>query len=190
VSGGQTTVANLFYNMSSRSIGLVGLWDVVAFDEVAASKNLSLEEETESGNHSGAAETLSSDIGSDWEKVSESEEKDATPTSDASKSKMGESDFLFGVVSLSSSSADAADIASALDDNVAPEHGSFGGGSVGNLEPTANSTESTDFSDLDTADLMSSPLDTSTSLPLHSSGGPTAGSPGKPACPSSHSPSA
>ncbi len=35
VSGGQTTVANLFYNMASRSVGLVGLWDVVAFDEVA-----------------------------------------------------------------------------------------------------------------------------------------------------------
>jgi len=35
ISGGQTTVANLFYNMSSRTIGLVGLWDVVAFDEVA-----------------------------------------------------------------------------------------------------------------------------------------------------------
>ncbi|WP_045973257.1 protease Lon-related BREX system protein BrxL [Xenorhabdus doucetiae] len=35
VSGGQTTVANLFYNMASRQIGLVGLWDVVAFDEVA-----------------------------------------------------------------------------------------------------------------------------------------------------------
>jgi ATP-dependent Lon protease len=35
VSGGQTTVANLFYNMSSRTVGLVGLWDVVAFDEVA-----------------------------------------------------------------------------------------------------------------------------------------------------------
>ncbi|HHV15226.1 MAG TPA: protease Lon-related BREX system protein BrxL [Gelria sp.] len=35
VSGGQTTVANLFYNMSTRSIGLVGLWDCVAFDEVA-----------------------------------------------------------------------------------------------------------------------------------------------------------
>lgn len=35
VSGGQTTVANLFYNMSSRRIGLVGLWDIVAFDEVA-----------------------------------------------------------------------------------------------------------------------------------------------------------
>ncbi|MEH7119838.1 protease Lon-related BREX system protein BrxL [Neobacillus vireti] len=35
VSGGQTTVANLFYNMSSRTIGLVGMWDAVAFDEVA-----------------------------------------------------------------------------------------------------------------------------------------------------------
>lgn len=35
VSGGQTTVANLFYNMSKKAIGLVGLWDCVAFDEVA-----------------------------------------------------------------------------------------------------------------------------------------------------------
>jgi len=35
VSGGQTTVANLFYNMGSRQVGLVGVWDVVAFDEVA-----------------------------------------------------------------------------------------------------------------------------------------------------------
>lgn len=35
VSGGQTTVANLFYNMASRTIGLVGMWDIVAFDEVA-----------------------------------------------------------------------------------------------------------------------------------------------------------
>lgn len=35
VSGGQTTVANLFYNMASKQIGLVGLWDCVAFDEVA-----------------------------------------------------------------------------------------------------------------------------------------------------------
>jgi ATP-dependent Lon protease len=35
VSGGQTTIANLFYNMASRQIGLVGLWDCVAFDEVA-----------------------------------------------------------------------------------------------------------------------------------------------------------
>ncbi len=35
ISGGQTTVANLFYNMSTRQVGLVGMWDVVAFDEVA-----------------------------------------------------------------------------------------------------------------------------------------------------------
>ena len=35
VSGGQTTVANLFYNMGRRQVGLVGHWDVVAFDEVA-----------------------------------------------------------------------------------------------------------------------------------------------------------
>ncbi len=35
VSGGQTTVANLFYNMGTRRVGLVGLWDLVAFDEVA-----------------------------------------------------------------------------------------------------------------------------------------------------------
>ncbi len=35
ISGGQTTVANLFYNMARRTIGLVGLWDCVAFDEVA-----------------------------------------------------------------------------------------------------------------------------------------------------------
>lgn len=35
VSGGQTTVANLFYNMGRKTVGLVGLWDVVAFDEVA-----------------------------------------------------------------------------------------------------------------------------------------------------------
>lgn len=35
ISGGQTTVANLFYNMASKQVGLVGLWDAVAFDEVA-----------------------------------------------------------------------------------------------------------------------------------------------------------
>jgi ATP-dependent Lon protease len=33
ISGGQTTVANLFYNMARRQIGLVGMWDTVAFDE-------------------------------------------------------------------------------------------------------------------------------------------------------------
>lgn len=35
ISGGQSTVANLFYNMSTRKVGLVGMWDTVAFDEVA-----------------------------------------------------------------------------------------------------------------------------------------------------------
>ena len=35
ISGGQTTVANLFYNMASKTVGLVGMWDCVAFDEVA-----------------------------------------------------------------------------------------------------------------------------------------------------------
>lgn len=38
ISGGQTTVANLFYNMGRKSVGLVGLWDCVAFDEVAGAK--------------------------------------------------------------------------------------------------------------------------------------------------------
>ena len=35
ISGGQTTVANLFYNMGRKTVGLIGLWDCVAFDEVA-----------------------------------------------------------------------------------------------------------------------------------------------------------
>lgn len=38
ISGGKTTVANLFYNLSTRKVGLVGMWDVVAFDEVAGIK--------------------------------------------------------------------------------------------------------------------------------------------------------
>jgi ATP-dependent Lon protease len=32
---GSTTVANLFYNMATGKVGLVGLWDAVGFDEVA-----------------------------------------------------------------------------------------------------------------------------------------------------------
>ena len=35
MSGGQTTTANLFYNLSAHRVGLVGHWDCVAFDEVA-----------------------------------------------------------------------------------------------------------------------------------------------------------
>lgn len=38
VSGGQTTVANLFYNMGRKTVGLVSLWDCIAFDEVAGIK--------------------------------------------------------------------------------------------------------------------------------------------------------
>ena len=38
ISGGKTTVPNLFYNLSTRKVGLVGMWDVVAFDEVAGVK--------------------------------------------------------------------------------------------------------------------------------------------------------
>ena len=38
VSGGQTTVANLFFNMRTEQMGLVGLYDCVAFDEVAGIK--------------------------------------------------------------------------------------------------------------------------------------------------------
>jgi len=35
ISGGNTTVAQLFYNLTLRKTGLIGEWDVVAFDEVA-----------------------------------------------------------------------------------------------------------------------------------------------------------
>jgi len=35
LSGGNTTVAQLFYNIASKKVGLVGEWDLVAFDEVA-----------------------------------------------------------------------------------------------------------------------------------------------------------
>lgn len=35
MSCGTTTVSNMFYNMSSRRVGLVGNWDCIAFDEVA-----------------------------------------------------------------------------------------------------------------------------------------------------------
>jgi len=38
ISGGQTTKAILFYNNARKRIGLVGYWDVVAFDEVAGIK--------------------------------------------------------------------------------------------------------------------------------------------------------
>jgi ATP-dependent Lon protease len=38
ISGGKASSANLFYNNARRTVGLVGHWDVVAFDEVGGMK--------------------------------------------------------------------------------------------------------------------------------------------------------
>ena len=40
VSGGEVTLAKLFINNTTRQIGLVGFWDVVAFDEFAGKKKV------------------------------------------------------------------------------------------------------------------------------------------------------
>lgn len=67
ISGGKTTVANLFYNMATGKMGLVGLWDVVAFDEVAGIKfqdNTAvqiLKDYMESGSFSRGKEELVAD---------------------------------------------------------------------------------------------------------------------------------
>lgn len=41
MSSGHTTVSNMFYNMASHRVGLVGNWDCVAFDEVGGIKTAS-----------------------------------------------------------------------------------------------------------------------------------------------------
>ncbi|MBW1801135.1 MAG: protease Lon-related BREX system protein BrxL, partial [Deltaproteobacteria bacterium] len=62
---GPTTVANLFYNMASGKMGLVGLWDAVAFDEVADLQKMPKEVVTtlktycESGTFARGKEALS-----------------------------------------------------------------------------------------------------------------------------------
>src|SRR5713101_1173613 len=62
---GPTTVANLFYNMATNKIGLVGLWDAVAFDEVADLQKMPKEVVTtlktycESGSFARGKEQLS-----------------------------------------------------------------------------------------------------------------------------------
>ena len=67
VSGGKTTVANLFYNMGTGKMGLVGLWDVIAFDEIAGiqfsdkSTVQILKDFMESGSFSRGREELSAD---------------------------------------------------------------------------------------------------------------------------------
>lgn len=62
---GLTTVANLFYNMATGRMGLVGLWDAVAFDEVADLQKMPKEVVTmlktycESGTFARGREALS-----------------------------------------------------------------------------------------------------------------------------------
>lgn len=62
---GPTTVANLFVNMASGKMGLVGLWDAIAFDEVADLEEMPKEVVTtlktycESGSFARGKETLS-----------------------------------------------------------------------------------------------------------------------------------
>ena len=62
---GPTTVANLFYNMASGKMGLVGIWDAVAFDEVADLQKMPKEVVTtlktycESGTFARGKEALS-----------------------------------------------------------------------------------------------------------------------------------
>lgn len=62
---GPTTVANLFYNLATNRIGLVGLWDAVAFDEVADLQKMPREVITtlktycESGTFARGKESLS-----------------------------------------------------------------------------------------------------------------------------------
>lgn len=65
VSGGKTTVAKLFLNLNTGQIGLVGLWDVVAFDEVGGLQFQDseavqiLKDYMESGSFSRGTEELS-----------------------------------------------------------------------------------------------------------------------------------
>ena len=62
---GPTTVANLFYNMATNKIGLVGIWDAIAFDEVADLQKMPREVVTtlktycESGTFARGKEALS-----------------------------------------------------------------------------------------------------------------------------------
>jgi len=62
---GPTTVANLFYNIATGKVGLVGLWDAVAFDEVADLQKMPKEVVTtlktycESGTFARGKESLS-----------------------------------------------------------------------------------------------------------------------------------
>jgi ATP-dependent Lon protease len=62
---GPTTVANLFFNMSSGKMGLVGIWDAIGFDEIADLQNMPKEVVTtlktycESGTFARGKDSLS-----------------------------------------------------------------------------------------------------------------------------------
>lgn len=62
---GPTTVANLFYNMATGKMGLVGIWDAIGFDEVADLQKMSREVVTtlktycESGSFARGKDALS-----------------------------------------------------------------------------------------------------------------------------------
>ncbi len=67
MSSGTTTVSNMFYNMSSRRIGLVGNWDCIAFDEVAGITQASgdmiqiMKNYMANGNFARGSDSISSD---------------------------------------------------------------------------------------------------------------------------------
>lgn len=67
MSSGTTTVSNMFYNMSSHRIGLVGNWDCIAFDEVAGITHASgdmiqiLKNYMANGSFARGADSISSD---------------------------------------------------------------------------------------------------------------------------------
>ena len=67
MSSGTTTVSNMFYNMASRRIGLVGNWDCIAFDEVAGITQASgdmiqiMKNYMANGNFARGSDSISSD---------------------------------------------------------------------------------------------------------------------------------
>ena len=68
MSSGHTTVSNMFYNMGSRRIGLVGNWDCIAFDEVSGITQSSgdmiqiMKNYMANGSFARGADSISSDV--------------------------------------------------------------------------------------------------------------------------------
>lgn len=69
MSSGHTTVSNMFYNMASHRVGLVGNWDCIAFDEVGSIKNTqgggdmvqTMKNYMANGNFARGSDSISSD---------------------------------------------------------------------------------------------------------------------------------